>query len=123
MTCESDPEHLSMVFVNLMENAVEYADEGGQIWTTARRSDDCVEIAISNTGCRLTPEQVSQVFDCFWRGDSSRSDTGSHCGLGLALAQRIVRALRGSVTAEVQAGTLTVRLILPCSSAISADRA
>lgn len=121
MTCESDPEHLSMVFVNLMDNAVEYADEGGEIRTTARRTDDCVEITVSNTGCRLTAEQVSQVFDCFWRGDSSRSDAGAHCGLGLALAQRIVRALRGSVTAEVQGGTLAVRLTLPAT--VESERA
>lgn len=114
VTCESDPEHLSMVFLNLLDNAVEYADEGGKIWTTAHRTDDSVEVCVSNTGCQLTTEQVSQVFDCFWRSDSSRSDTGTHCGLGLALAQRLARALGGYAIAELQSGGIfIVRLSLP----------
>ncbi|OHB66484.1 MAG: hypothetical protein A2Y77_03125, partial [Planctomycetes bacterium RBG_13_62_9] len=102
VTCQSDSEHLSMVFSNLLGNAVEYADEGGRIWTTARTTDDSTIITVSNTGCRLTEEQVSHVFDCFWRGDASRPGTGTHCGVGLALTQRLVEALGGHVAAELQ---------------------
>lgn len=114
MTCQSDSEHVSMALMNVLDNAVKYADEKGQIWTTARRTDDSVEIIVSNTGCQLTAEQASQVFDCFWRGDSSRKDAGVHCGLGLALVERIIRGLGGSASAEVQAGGIfAVRLIIP----------
>ena len=113
ITCESDRQNLSIVLSNILNNAVEYADEGGQIRTTTRRIDDSVEVAVSNTGCRLTSEQVSQIFDCFWRGDLSRSDTGTHCGLGLALVQRLIRALGGDIFAELQPGGIfIVRLIL-----------
>jgi two-component system OmpR family sensor kinase len=73
-----------------------------------------VEVAVSNTGCKLTNEQVSKVFDCFWRADSSRTDTGTHCGLGLALVQKLIRALDGNVDAELQPGGIfVVRIILP----------
>ncbi|MFB0525415.1 MAG: sensor histidine kinase, partial [Phycisphaerae bacterium] len=114
MTCESDPENLSTALSNLLDNAVEYTNDAGQIWVTAHHTDDSIEINVANTGCKLTSEQASQVFDCFWRGDSSRKDAGVHCGLGLALVQRIVRALGGSTSADVQAGGIfTVRLILP----------
>ncbi len=114
MVLQSDREHLSMVFANLLANAIEYADEGGRVWTTAQRTNDSVEIALSNTGCRLTAEQVSRVFDCFWRGDAARSDTGAHCGLGLALVQRLVKALGGNAVAELQpGGTFTIRLTFP----------
>ncbi len=114
ITCESDSHNLSIVISNILDNAVEYADEGGQIRTTARRIDDSVEVAVSNTGCQLSGEQVSQIFDCFWRGDQSRSETGMHCGLGLALVQRLIRALGGQATAELQPGGIfVVRLILP----------
>jgi len=114
ITCESDRRNLSIVLSNILDNAVEYADEGGQIRTTARRTDDSVEVAVSNTGCRLTSKQVSQIFDCFWRGDLSRSDTGTHCGLGLALVQRLVKALGGHATAELQPGGIFIlRLIFP----------
>jgi len=114
IACESDHESLSMVFSNLLDNAVEYANEGGQIWTTGRQMDDSVEVTIANTGCRLTNDQASQVFDCFWRGDPSRTGTGAHCGLGLALVQRIVKAAGGRIVVEVQdGGIFTVRLVLP----------
>jgi len=114
IACQSDRQNLSTVLSNVLDNAIEYANEAGQIWTTACRKDDSVEMAVSNTGCQLTTEQTSHVFDSFWRGDSSRKDAGVHCGLGLALAERIMRGLGGSVCAEVQPGGIfTVRLILP----------
>jgi len=110
----SDREHLSMVLSNLLDNAVEYAGEGGHIWTAARQTGSSVEITISNTGCQLTAEQVPHVFDFFWRGDCSRQGTGTHCGLGLALVQRIVKALGGSAIAELQpGGVFTIQLTFP----------
>ena len=114
MTCESDPENLSTALSNLLDNAIEYTNKGGQIRTTARQAHDTIEITVANTGCKLTSEQVTHVFDCFWRADPSRTATGIHCGLGLSLVQRIVRALGGSTSADVQAdGVFTVRLTLP----------
>jgi heavy metal sensor kinase len=113
-TCESDSQNLSIVLSNVLANAVEYADEGGQIRITACSKDGSLEIAVSNTGCKLTTDQVSHVFDCFWRDDLSRTDTGTHCGLGLALVQRLVRALGGNASAELQSGGIfLVRIILP----------
>jgi two-component system heavy metal sensor histidine kinase CusS len=110
----SDREHLSMVLSNLLDNAVEYADEGGHIWTMARQTEHSMEITVSNTGCQLTAEQVTHVFDFFWRGDASRRGTGNHCGLGLALVQRLVGALGGHATAERQRGDIfTVQLTFP----------
>ena len=112
--CESDRQNLSIVLSNVLANAVEYADEGSQIRTSACYKNDSVEIAVSNTGCKLTIDQVSHVFDCFWRNDVSRTDTGAHCGLGLALVQRLVRALGGNASAELQPGGIfVVRIILP----------
>jgi signal transduction histidine kinase len=113
MTCQSDPDNLPLVLSNLFDNAVEYTNEGGRIWTAARRVNDSVEICIANTGCTLTSEQAVKLFDCFWRADSSRPDTGVHCGLGLALVQRTITALRGSASAEVHDRIFTVRLTLP----------
>ena len=113
LTCESDRQNLSIVLSNILDNAVEYADEGGQIRTIACSKNNTVEVAVSNTGCQLTTEQAPQVFDCFWRGNLSRSDTGTHCGLGLALVQRLVRALGGNAFAELQPGGIfIIRLIL-----------
>ena len=108
LTCESDPDNLSTVLSNILDNAVEYANEGGRIWTGASQTHDSVEITIANTGCQLSAEQVTHVFDSFWRGDSTRTETGVHCGLGLAIAQRIVRAMQGSITAGVEQGGIFI---------------
>lgn len=113
VTVNSDRENLSMVLSNLLNNAVEYTNDTGLIWVTAHHTGDSVEITVANTGCQLTNKEAAQVFDCFWRGDSSRTGTGAHCGLGLALVQRLVRALGGSVTVELQPGRIfLVRLTL-----------
>ncbi len=114
MTCKSDADGLSMVMSNLLDNAVEYTNENGQIRAEGHKTGNKIEITIANTGCRLTQDEVSQAFDYFWRGDLSRTDTGTHCGLGLALVQRIITALGGSAFAEVQEGGIfTMHLVLP----------
>jgi two-component system sensor histidine kinase QseC len=114
ITCETDRQNLSIILSNVLENAVEYANEGGQIRATSRQGEGSVEITVSNPGCQLNNEQASKVFDCFWRGDSSRKDAGVHCGLGLALVERIIKALGGSATVEVEnGGIFKIHLILP----------
>jgi two-component system heavy metal sensor histidine kinase CusS len=118
LTCLCDPDTLSMVVSNLLANASEYTNDGGRIWVAGQSADGHVELTLANTGCSLIQEQIAQVFDCFWRGDSSRKDPGIHCGLGLALVQRLMTALGGSATAELQpGGVFAVRLNLgPCST-------
>jgi signal transduction histidine kinase len=114
LTCVCDPDCLSMILSNLLDNAATYTNDGGRIRAAAQQTDDRTEVTLANTGCTLTDGQISQVFDCFWRGDSSRQDIGVHCGLGLALVQRLTGALGGSVTAERQTGgVFMVRLTLP----------
>jgi two-component system sensor histidine kinase QseC len=114
LAVNSDRENLAMILSNLMSNAAEYADEAGRIWVDAARTDDSVEIAVSNTGCSLSHEQVLHVFDRFWRADAARREVGTHCGLGLALVYRTVNALGGSCTAQIDdGGVFTAKLYLP----------
>jgi two-component system OmpR family sensor kinase len=62
----------------------------------------------------LSTEQIGQVFDAFWRADASRTQTGVHFGLGLALVRRTVLALGGTVTVNLEpGGVFAVRLVLP----------
>jgi two-component system, OmpR family, heavy metal sensor histidine kinase CusS len=113
LTCLCDADNLAMVVSNLLANAAEYTNDGGRIQVAAHPAEQHVELTISNTGCTLTQGQISQVFDCFWRGDSSRRDAGVHCGLGLALVQRLMAALGGSASAELQAGgVFAVRILV-----------
>jgi signal transduction histidine kinase len=113
LICRSDAAGLSLIFSNLLDNAAEYTNRGGRIWADAQRTDDKIEIIFNNTGSRLTSQQTAEVFESFWRGDSSRAGTGAHCGLGLALVKRISEALGGAVRAEAENGLFSVCLTVP----------
>jgi signal transduction histidine kinase len=108
-----------MILSNLFANAAEYADEGGRFEIAADRSPAAVTLRVANTGCRLSCGDAEHVFERFWRGDSSRSDTGIHSGLGLALVQRAVAALGGEVSASVNDGAFSVCLTFQKQGAVS----
>jgi len=59
------------------------------------------------------PDQAGHVFDRFWRGDTSRTATGVHCGLGLSLVERAIHILGGSVTAAARDGRFIVCVMIP----------
>jgi heavy metal sensor kinase len=110
----SDPANLRIVIQNLFDNAVSYTDEDGAIRITSACERDRVTIEIANSGSTVGSSDVSRIFDRFWRGDSSRSDTGVHCGLGMSLSQRLVRLLGGEITVHSTAGgEFSVRVSLP----------
>jgi two-component system, OmpR family, heavy metal sensor histidine kinase CusS len=112
--CVCDPDHLSMIFTNIFDNAVDYADPGGRIRVQAESAEDSIVLSISNTGCTLAPEAVEHVFDAFWRQDASRTGTGNHCGIGLAVVRKIADALGISVSATVDPdGIFTLALRFP----------
>ena len=121
--CAADRANLLMILTALLTNAVEYTNTDGRIEIVAGQAGKAVELKIANTGCRLSEGDVRHVFERFWRGDASRTRTGVHCGLGLALVQRAVESLGGTVTASVAGGTFTVRLVLPGAAAITTVRA
>jgi two-component system, OmpR family, heavy metal sensor histidine kinase CusS len=115
LACTLDHALLSMALQNILANAAEYTNDGGRIEVSAGTSNGTVELIFSNSGCTLTTEQMTHVFDQFWRGDASRTGTGSHCGLGLALVERAVKALGGSVSAETAEARFILRLRMPAS--------
>ena len=111
----TDGDKLQVVLSNLLDNATRYVDAGGEILISAMRLGDRVEITVSNTGCELTADQVTHVFDRFWRADSARSETGIHAGLGLALSTRVVQFLGGEMRASVLDGRFVAVVSLPTS--------
>jgi signal transduction histidine kinase len=99
--CAAERSALVIILSNLLENAVQYTNEGGEIWVTARCSQGGTELAVANSGCTLTGEQVNRVFDRFWRSDASREEASLHVGLGLSLVRRIAQSWEGTATAAV----------------------
>ena len=98
----SDPDRLRLVVNNLMDNAVSYTDEGGIVRLDIVPRDGQVCLRLSNSGNRLDAEAMGRCCDRFWRGEMTTTGAGEHCGLGLALVQRLTVLMEHAflVTAE-----------------------
>jgi signal transduction histidine kinase len=94
---------VARVLQNLLANAVRHTPADGTIRIEAGRADGRLQIAVEDTGEGIAPDDLSRVFDPFFRADPARSGPGA--GLGLALAKRIVEALGGRISAERGAST------------------
>ena len=104
-TLHTDPGLLRHVIGNLFSNAVEYTPEKGTI--RVEGLDD--GIRISNSPHVLSQEEVSRLFDRYWRRDEARSDS-SHVGLGLSLARSCSDALELNLEAESENDWLSFTL-------------
>ncbi|NNM86116.1 MAG: hypothetical protein HKL96_10230 [Phycisphaerales bacterium] len=93
-----------LVLRNVMENAASYVDRDGCVEVSVHRRGKVVVISLANTGSQVSAPDAAHVFERFWRGDMARSGDGAHCGLGLALVQRLMAVLGGSVQARSQQG-------------------
>ena len=107
---KSDPELLSLVWNNLISNAVKFTPERGRITVTLKAGEDDVMIAVSDTGCGIKPEVGQHIFEKFYQGDTSHATQGN--GLGLALVKRVVDILNGEICVQSvfgQGSTFTVK--------------
>ncbi|NWJ47700.1 MAG: HAMP domain-containing protein [Chloroflexi bacterium] len=104
-----DNDQLHRVFVNLLDNAIRYTDKDGLIKITTAIVDKgrSVEISLADNGCGISEEQLTHIFDRFYRADPSRSRQTGNAGLGLSIVKSIVEAHDGSirVVSEVRQGT------------------
>jgi signal transduction histidine kinase len=91
-----DTDALIRLFVNLVENAVKYT-EAGQVSVTAQANPDMISVNIADTGIGIPSKHLPYIFNRFYRVDNARTLRGA--GLGLAIAQDIVRAHGGTLTA------------------------
>jgi two-component system OmpR family sensor kinase/two-component system sensor histidine kinase BaeS len=100
---EADPHRLAQVLRNLLVNAVRHTPAGGAVTVSASTRANEVEVAVSDTGEGIAPEDVPHVFDRFWRADRSRTrgdGSPGGTGLGLPIAQSLVEAHGGRIWLE-----------------------
>lgn len=93
---------------NLVENAAKYNREGGTITLSAERTDESVTVRISDTGIGIPQEELSRIFEPFYRVEKSRSRTVGGAGLGLPLVKDIVETHGGKIAVESRPGEGTV---------------
>ena len=107
----SDAELLSLVWNNLISNAVKFTPEGGTIGVSLKVENGQTIVAVSDTGCGIKPEIGQHIFEKFYQGDTSHATQGN--GLGLALVKRVVDILNGEISVQSAYGqgtTFTVKI-------------
>ncbi len=92
---------------NLLENALRYTPEGGDVTVKLTPLENSVQVCVQDNGQGISPEDLPFIFDRFYRADKSRAKNASSAGLGLAIAQKILEAHNSQicVQSEINTGT------------------
>lgn len=134
LTVYGSDAQLATAVANLVDNAVAYSPEGSRVTVEYRRSEQHVEIAVTDRGIGIAPAELDRIFERFYRSDRARSRATGGTGLGLAIVKHIATNHGGRVDVASVLGegsTFTLRLparppeaagALHESSEIEADR-
>ncbi|HKS70339.1 MAG TPA: ATP-binding protein [Ktedonobacterales bacterium] len=98
-----DDLRLSQVLNNLLSNAIKFAPEGTTVTISARRVEDEVEIAVTDTGSGVAYDEQARIFERFYQGERGGRRTGGY-GLGLTIAKMLVEQHRGRIWVESEPG-------------------
>ncbi len=117
LTIVGDEGRVRQVLANLLSNALTHTPEGSTIQVRASTADGWVELAVTDHGPGLTPDESAHIFEAFYRADPSRGRSadaaGAGTGLGLAIVAAIAEAHGGSASVSSEPGkgaTFSVRL-------------
>ena len=113
----ADPDKLLQILSNLVQNACQYAPEDGRMQISAERVDKQIRISVENSGDPIPEQDLSRLFERFYRPDKSRSRDSGGAGIGLAIVKQLVEAHRGEVGLENSAHGVRVWFTLPVRTA------
>lgn len=116
----ADPDDLELIWSNLLENAIRFSPAGEKVQLRLRASDNHGTIEVEDNGPGIPSAELTQVFQRFHRGDTSRArDTGGY-GLGLSISKALVEAYGGTIAAESAKGRGTRMVVtLPLTNSHS----
>jgi two-component system phosphate regulon sensor histidine kinase PhoR len=102
-----DKDKITATLVNLLGNAAKYTPEGGQVHFKVLAKDDSLQIEVEDTGFGISPSELPRIFDKFFRSSDPRVQEQTGSGLGLSLAQEVVRLHGGKIQvhSELNKGT------------------
>lgn len=105
---------LRQVFANLIDNAIEYTPQGGQITVRTLQQNDQVLVEVQDNGGGISASDLPLIFDRFYRTDQARSSETGGIGLGLSIAKKIVELHGGRLEVESEIGIGSIfRVFLP----------
>jgi two-component system phosphate regulon sensor histidine kinase PhoR len=108
-----DVEAVRQIINNLVDNAIKYTPEGGQVVVSLTAREDTVECSVADTGLGIPEDEQDRIFERFYRVDKGRSREIGGTGLGLAIVKHLARALGGQISLASRLGqgsTFTLRL-------------
>jgi heavy metal sensor kinase len=111
--CAGNAEQLGQVVTNPVSNAIAYNRPGGSVRVKVAAEASAAVLAVCDTGQGIAPEDLSHIFERFYRADKARSSAVGRIGLGLAITKAVVEAHGGAIEVATELGkgsTFTVRL-------------
>ncbi len=113
----ADRTSMEGVFTNLISNAIKYTPEGGKVWVTLAEEGGFAKASVSDTGIGIKKEDLSRIFDKFYRVRTVETRQIVGTGLGLSIVKSIVDAHLGSISVESEeGGGTTFTVLLPKGS-------
>ncbi len=107
---------IEQVFINLLDNAIKFTPQGGQITIIAYQQNGSVQVDFQDSGIGIDPQHLPRIFERFYRVDKGRSRDMGGTGLGLAIVKHIVLAHQGKVSVQSTHGNgSTFSVFLPIS--------
>ena len=94
-----DPDRLTQLFNNLLENSLRYTDPGGRLLIRGEKQEKSLLLYFEDSAPGLSDDQLGRIFERFYRTEGSRNRASGGSGLGLAICQNIVDAHGGSIRA------------------------
>ena len=111
---EADTDKLTQVIDNIISNALKYSPDGGNIRFGFTVQENMLKVMVSDDGMGIPKENVTKIFDRFYRVDRARSRAMGGTGLGLAIAKEMIEAHGGKIWAESEEGVgTTIFFTLP----------
>jgi len=118
-----DPDKVEQILTNLVGNAIKYSPEGGEVLVTVEHNEDSVQVSVRDQGIGMSPRDMGQLFEKFYRVDRDEVRRAGGTGLGLYITKRLVEMHGGHIWAESWPGVGSVfAFTLPTSAELAGSR-
>jgi len=118
----ADPDRLIQVISNLVNNAVKYSPDGGEVKVTTTLDDGQIHVAVTDHGVGIAPENISRVFGRYERFESNKTSKVVGTGLGLAISRQIIELHGGKIWVDSKVGEgSTFQFTLPVRTATALE--
>ena len=108
---KANEEQMKQVFINLIDNAIKFSPQGGEIRLDILQDAGFTRVSVSNHGPEIPTEIREKIFHKFYQGDESHASMGN--GIGLAIVKRVVELHKGTVSVQCLDGVTVFSVSLP----------